>query len=277
TLVGLYSDGDNGISNLNTAAATGAFRRATASYDKLSVNSTICRATYSSLTQNHYAAASENIVNHRADIILLPQNTYKQQFAWFSDASSSSGIPPIDVTVTKSNQITEEEILELQSELRTHHRHAAYSAALETATELLERCTSHFGRMHPATASAYNNVGLMNKLLGNYVEAKNCWKGHSSYAAPLSNLGMLERSRVLESEAEEGEDDNDASGQNEDDNDVELETLRDSNNPEEKTKLSALERMQLNESAIEYFDEAYRIVFRSWGPIIHTLFRVGLS
>ena len=199
----------------------GAFRRATASYDKLSVNSTICRATYSSLTQNHYAAASENIVNHRADIILLPQNTYKQQFAWFSDASSSSGIPPIDVTVTKSSsldseipahfkqqqyptdveienttsddesedsspsstpklskskdQITEEEILELQSELRTHHRHAAYSAALETATELLERCTSHFGRMHPATASAYNNVGLMNKLLGNYVEAKSAF------------------------------------------------------------------------------------------------------
>jgi len=295
----------------------GAFRRATASYDKLNVNSTICRATYSSLTQNHYAAASENIVNHRADIILLPQNTYKQQFAWFSDASSSSGIPPIDVTVTKSSsldseipahfkqqqyptdveienttsddengdsspsstpklsksqdQITEEEILELQSELRTHHRHAAYSAALETATELLERCTSHFGRMHPATASAYNNVGLMNKLLGNYVEAKSAFheslqvyeeivgKDHSSYAAPLSNLGMLERSRVLESEAEEGEDDNDASGQNEDDNDVELETLRDSNNPEQKTKLSALERMQLNESAIEYFDEAYRI------------------
>ena len=64
---------------------------------------------------------------------------------------------------------------------------------------------------------------------------------------------------MLESEAEEGEDDNDASGQNEDDNDVELETLRDSNNPEQTTKLSALERMQLNESAIEYFDEAYRI------------------
>ena len=200
----------------------GAFRRATASYDKLNVNSTICRATYSSLTQNHYSAASENIVNHRADII-LQQNTYQQQqFAWFSDASSSSGIPPIDVTVTKSSssdseipahfkqqqytsdveientisndesedsspssstpklsksqdQITEEEILELQSELRTHHRHAAYSAALETATELLERCTSHFGRMHPATASAYNNVGLMNKLLGNYVEAKSAF------------------------------------------------------------------------------------------------------
>mmetsp|Transcript_16601 Transcript_16601/g.27098 ORF Transcript_16601/g.27098 Transcript_16601/m.27098 type:complete len:148 (-) Transcript_16601:14-457(-) len=84
-------------------------------------------------------------------------------------------------------------------------------------------------------------------------------KDHSSYAAPLSNLGMLERSRVLESEAEEGEDDNYASTQNDDETNIDLQTLRDSNTPEQKAKLSALERMQLNESAIEYFDEAYRI------------------
>ena len=218
----------------------------------------------------------------------------RQQRAWLSGATS-----PIDVTVTKStssldsenentdnneddhsapklsksqDQIIEEHILSLQSELRTHHRHAAYSAALDTATELLERCTSHFGKMHPATASAYNNVGLMNKLLGKYADAKEafheslqiygevCGKDHSSYAAPLFNVGMLERSRVLESEAEEGEDNNDADVQIDDESNVELETLRDNNNTsEQKAKLSALERMQLNESAIEYFDEAYRI------------------
>jgi tetratricopeptide (TPR) repeat protein len=290
---------------------SGAFRRFTASYVTFNDNSTICRSEYSSLTHKH-AAAAKNIANRQKTC------TNRQQYAWFSDASSSSGVPPVDVTVTKTNssdseipahfkqqqypsdaeientsdeneedsstsstprlsksqdQITEEEILSLQSELRTHHRHAAYTAALATAEELLDRCTSHFGRMHPATASAYNNVGLMNKLLGNYVEAKNAFheslqiygevtgKDHSSYAAPLSNLGMLERSRVLESEAEEGEDDNDASAQNEDESNVELEALRDNNNTtsEQKTKLSALERMQLNESAIEYFDEAYRI------------------
>lgn len=220
----------------------------------------------------------------------------RQQRAWLSGTTS-----PIDVTVTKStssldsenentddnneddhsapklsksqDQIIEEQILSLQSELRTHHRHAAYSTALDTATELLERCTSHFGKMHPATASAYNNVGLMNKLLGKYADAKEafheslqiygevCGKDHSSYAAPLFNVGMLERSRVLESEAEEGEDNNDADVQIDDESNVELETLRDSNNnaSEQKAKLSALERMQLNESAIEYFDEAYRI------------------
>ena len=196
---------------------TGAVRRATTSHVKSTTNS-YCLLTHH--TPKNAAAASENIA-----AIILRQKDSRQQYAWFSDAASSSGIPPIDVTVTKAgpsdsdseipanfkhqqyssdveeientsesddenqdsspsstpkrsksqDQITEEEILELQSELRTHHRHAAYSAALETATELLDRCTSHFGRMHPATASAYNNVGLMNKLLGNYGEAKSAF------------------------------------------------------------------------------------------------------
>lgn len=183
---------------------------------------------------------------------------------------SSSSTPKLSKS---QDQIAEEHILSLQSILRTHHRHADYSAALGTAAELLERCTSHFGRMHPATASAYNNVGLMNKLLGRYIEAKEafheslkiygdvCGKDHSSYATPLSNLGMLERSRVLESEAtEDGENSSAAaSSKEEDENNLELEALRDNNTSEQKVKLSALERMQLNESAIEYFDEAYRI------------------
>lgn len=323
---------------------SGGCRRFKASFVTGNDNSTRCGSDYYLLTNKH-ASAARNIASQAICFVGVDSNKIKkikfyenpsigrripvmhfsvqqkssrQQYAWFSDASSSSGAPPIDVTVTKTSpsqseipshfkqqqypsdaetensfyenedspssssssprlsksqdQITEEEILSLQSDLRTHHRHAAYTAALATANELLDRCTSHFGRMHPATASAYNNVGLMNKLLGNYVEAKNAFheslqiygevtgKDHSSYAAPLSNLGMLERSRVLESEAEEGEVDNDASTQNEDENDVDLEALRDNNNAfEQKTKLSALERMQLNESAIEYFDEAYRI------------------
>lgn len=247
-----------------------------------------------SLAHNYYSSITAHLQLRpfppsSANFLTLQQKlgaSNRQQRAWLSGATS-----PIDVTVTKSNtddnneddhsapklsksqdQIFEEHILSLQSELRTHHRHAAYSAALDTATELLERCTSHFGKMHPATASAYNNVGLMNKLLGKYADAKEafheslqiygevCGKDHSSYAAPLFNVGMLERSRVLESEAEEGEDNNDADVQIDDESNVELETLRDNNNTsEQKAKLSALERMQLNESAIEYFDEAYRI------------------
>jgi hypothetical protein len=86
-----------------------------------------------------------------------------------------------------------------------------------------------------------------------------CGKDHASYAAALSNLGMLERGRVLESEgaSDDGEEVDSGNVNNEDG--VDLEELRDSNTHIKPTKLSALERMQLNETAIEYFDEAYRI------------------
>jgi len=222
-----------------------------------------------------------------------------------SDDGGSAGRPPIEVTITNYNssssssssaesqresnededpsaddgptarakspdQQAEEEILNLQSELRAHHRHAAYSPALEAAAQLLELTTAHFGTLHPATASAYNNVGLMNKLLGKYGAAKNAYhealrvygevvgKDHASYAAALSNLGMLERGRVLESESQEGEEDNDGNDVK-DEEGVDLDQLRDENSEDDNANLSALERMQLNESAIEYFDEAYRI------------------
>jgi len=212
-----------------------------------------------------------------------------------SDDDNGGTPPPIDVTVTNSSddqersnnntlnltkgsdQLAEEEILELQSELRTHHRHAAYDTALETATKLLDLSIAQFGNLHPATASAFNNVGLMSKCLGKYTDAKEayhealriygevCGKDHASYAAALSNLGMLERGRVLESESnsDNGDDNDDGSSSssnlpNEDGTD--LEELRDNNKTEgNEEKLSAMERMQLNESAIEYFDEAYRI------------------
>lgn len=121
----------------------------------------------------------------------------------------------------------------------------------------------HFGKLHPATASAYNNVGLMNKCLGHYVEAKDayeeslriygevCGKDHGSYAAALSNLGMLERGRVLEVDDDE---ENDESNQMTVDNDYNTPVSQ-----TKKQKLSMLDRLQLNEVAIEYFDEAYRI------------------
>ena len=139
--------------------------------------------------------------------------------------------------------------------------------ALATADELLDMCKSHFGSLHPATASAYNNLGLMHKLLGNYEQSRDayheslrlygevCGKDHASYAAALSNLGMLERGHVMESEANEGEETEDGDAEE----DVELGQLRDENVGKLPTKMSALERMQLNESAIEYLDEAYRI------------------
>ena len=94
-----------------------------------------------------------------------------------------------------------------------------------------------------------------------------CGKDHASYAAALNNLGMLERSRVLESEGAADEDEDDIDGEEGDsiknEAGVDLAQIRDNNNNNTHKKapklLSALERMQLNETAIEYFDEAYRI------------------
>jgi tetratricopeptide (TPR) repeat protein len=181
------------------------------------------------------------------------------------------------------DQVAEERMLALQSTLRSHHRSASYSSALQVAQELLSLSLSHFGQLHPATASAYNNVGLMHKCLGNYVHAKEayeqalhvygqvCGKDHGSYAAALSNLGMLERGRVLE----QLDDDDDDVDEDKDRLHSETESSHmeaqihqgesqeyNTNVPEkdpQKTKLSSLERLQLNELAIEYFDEAYRI------------------
>ena len=101
----------------------------------------------------------------------------------------------------------EKRILEMQQNVRTHHRHAAYHEALNEATLLLEACTKVFGEAHPSTASAHNNVGLMHKMLGDFGEAGHHYgrslelygevvgRDHGSYAAALHNLGGLERAR----------------------------------------------------------------------------------
>ena len=169
---------------------------------------------------------------------------------------------------------TEELMLSLNEEIRLHFRHASYEDALTVASKLLTMAIEHFGLLHPATASAYNNVGLMHKSLGRYDEAKEayheslrvygevCGKDHASYAAALSNLGMLERGRAMESEGASSESDDaeesqvamDGSGGNE------------SSTTTKTEKMSAMERMRLNDSAIEYLDESYRIRLAELGP-----------
>jgi len=265
--------------------------------------------SYSTINSKSFRCSSiglEDTITNRS----LYCNHQQNNVHWLSTAASTddndnngTSSSPIEVTVTNSSpsnseessndqqheppnlkkspdQEKEEEILQLQSELRTHHRHAAYDTALQTASTLLDLTISHFGDQHPATASAYNNVGLMAKCLGKYSQAKEayhkslsiygevCGKDHASYAAALSNLGMLERGRVLESESaannnEEEIDETNSSIPDEDD--VDLKDLRDANKPNEE-KLSALDRMQLNESAIEYLDEAYKIRLSELGP-----------
>jgi tetratricopeptide (TPR) repeat protein len=212
-----------------------------------------------------------------------------------STAVSSDGRPPlVEVTVTSTSSSsnnnndsnnnnneehpssrlpktsareTEEVMLSLNEEIRLHFRHASYEDALTVASKLLTMTTEHFGTLHPATASAYNNVGLMNKSLGRYNDAKEayheslriygevCGKDHASYAAALSNLGMLERGRAMESE-----------GSSSESNDVDESSGNESTKTETEKKMSAMERMRLNDSAIEYLDESYRIRLAELGP-----------
>lgn len=207
-----------------------------------------------------------------------------------SSAAASDGTPSVEVTVTSSvvgvddddeeplhptmrlskssDREAEEYMLSLNEEIRVHFRHASYEDALEVATKLLAMATDHFGTLHPATASAYNNVGLMNKSLGRYDEAKEayheslrvygevCGKDHASYAAALSNLGMLERGRAMEVEASADSTDDDGS----------VEVVDGDGTDTKPEKMSAMERMRLNDSAIEYFDESYRIRLSELGP-----------
>jgi len=133
-------------------------------------------------------------------------------------------------------QKAEEELYMLQAHVKEHFQHSNYTEALATSEEILQKATDLFGKIHPATASAYNNIGLMNKMMGEYGLSRENYhaalsnyesivgKDHASYAAALNNLGNLDRSQSMTDE-----------------------------------DLSSLQRMQLNDSAIEYFQDAWKI------------------
>ena len=141
------------------------------------------------------------------------------------------------------DQAKEREIANLQQEVRFYHQQGSYDTALEASNRLLSTTEEHFGKDHPATASAYNNVGLMHKLLGNYKEARQHYhqalrsyefilgKDHASTAAALHNLGILHKTQVAFDE-----------------------------------ELSALERLSLTEEAIELLEQALQIRHVELGP-----------
>jgi len=160
--------------------------------------------------------------------------------------TSGSSLPPI---AKPSDQVKEEEIRDLQAEIAFHHKHAQYQEALEVSQTLLDRSIDHFGDQHPVTASSMNNIGLMQKYLGNFDKSREMYHkalsiygdtvgtDHASYAATLNNLGNLLRSQSLLDEEED-------SGRS----------------------ISALQRLQLNEMAIEYFEQALTIRKEELGP-----------
>lgn len=153
------------------------------------------------------------------------------------DETSSTGTRDHGPKLKKNDQqLAEEELYMLQSHVKQHFQHANYTAALSTAQDVLQKSTSLFGRKHPATASAFNNIGLMHKMMGDFDLSRENYhsalliyeeivgKDHASYAATLNNIGNLYRHQSTIDE-----------------------------------NLTSLQRMQLNDSAVEYFEEAWRI------------------
>lgn len=102
----------------------------------------------------------------------------------------------------------EKELRLKQTRVQELYQVGDYENALEAAQDHLSSTQDHFGRIHPATASAYNNTGLLNKQLGNYAESREQYEAarsiyaatvgndHSSYASSLHNLGVLAYAQV---------------------------------------------------------------------------------
>ena len=124
----------------------------------------------------------------------------------------------------------------MQNQITDYYKAGNYPKALKASEDLLQETETHFGRDHPATASAYNNVGLMNKLLGHFDESRKHYQqalsiyktvvgsDHASYASALHNLGNLNRSQIHFDDS-----------------------------------LKATDRLTLLEQALEYLEQAYEI------------------
>ena len=102
----------------------------------------------------------------------------------------------------------EQQLGQLQSRVQEEFKAGNYVQAQEAAQELLAQTKDHFGDKHPATASAYNNLGLLQKQLGNFTEARGHYqqaldiyrrvvgKDHASYASALHNIATLNKTQI---------------------------------------------------------------------------------
>ena len=146
-----------------------------------------------------------------------------------NDKESGGSIPMPD----KDEELR---LASLQSTITEHYKRGDFTKALKHSQDLLRQTQKHFGQEHPATASAFNNVGLMQKLLGDFIAARQHYVAamriygkvvgtdHASYAMTLHNLGSLNKSQI-----------------------------------HFDTSLKATERLSLVETALEYLEEAYAI------------------
>ena len=97
----------------------------------------------------------------------------------------------------------EKELFRLKRAIGGYYSVGKYGDALKMAIQLEEKTLEIFGKSSPVYASSVNNVGLMQKMLGNtefamnkYIHALQIYeisvgKHHSSYLSTLTNLGVL--------------------------------------------------------------------------------------
>ena len=154
--------------------------------------------------------------------------------------STTTNTDTTNTTTTRqksTQQIEEEKLYNLMSQSKQHYQYANYTKALSISNEFLQKAIELFGTtLHPVVASGYNNIGLMNKMIGeydiartSYYEALNIYKkvvgdDHANYASTIHNLAVLDKTQCVMDDT-----------------------------------LSILERMNLIDRSIEYFEIALQI------------------
>eukprot|EP00977_Amphora_coffeiformis_P006301 scaffold1351_cov176-Amphora_coffeaeformis.AAC.35 len=151
-------------------------------------------------------------------------------------SSKSSDADQKDSKYSLPDKDKEQELSRIQVHVADLYRSGEYRRALKASEELKTETEKHFGRDHPVTASAYNNVGLLQKQMGNFDQARKSYRdalkiykktvgtGHASYASILHNLGNLNHSMI-----------------------------------HFDTSLKATDRLSLIEQAAEYLEQAWKI------------------
>lgn len=96
----------------------------------------------------------------------------------------------------------------IQTSISQHYKQGDYVKALKLSKDLFQQSQKHFGQEHPAVASALNNMGLLQKQLGDFIEARRHYnaalriyakvvgRDHASYAMTLHNLASLNKAQV---------------------------------------------------------------------------------
>lgn len=102
----------------------------------------------------------------------------------------------------------EDELRRTMMDMQDLYRQGDFAAALKEGETLLEATKAHFGHDHPATASAYNSIGVFAKMMGDFdtgrqsyeaakeIYAKTIGTNHENYATTIHNLGLLSNQQV---------------------------------------------------------------------------------